>query len=69
MYSLFGTVNELVLVGALVAGLHAAILPQHLRVLVKLLQDKSRSIKDTMAAQNNQHHTKQLGLQKKIQLQ
>ena len=39
---LFGTVYQLVLVGALVAGLNAPILPQDFRVIVKFLKYKKR---------------------------
>lgn len=37
---LFGTVYQLVLVGTLVAGLNAPILPQDFRVIVKFLRKK-----------------------------
>lgn len=37
-YSLLGTVDELVLVGAFIAGTYSFILPQSLGVLVELLQ-------------------------------
>lgn len=36
-YSLLSTVNELVLVGALVTGLYSPVLPQDLGVVIELL--------------------------------
>lgn len=41
-YSLLGTVDELVLVGALVAGTHPLVLPQSLGVLVEFLKVNRR---------------------------
>ena len=37
-YSLLCAVNELVLIGTLVAGLHALVLPERLHVVIELLQ-------------------------------
>jgi hypothetical protein len=38
-YLLLGTVNQLVLIGALVAGTHSLILPQSLGMLIEFLKE------------------------------
>ena len=38
-YLLLGTVNQLVLIGALVAGTHSLVLPQSLGMLIEFLKE------------------------------
>lgn len=38
-YLLLGTVNQLVLVGALIAGTHSLVLPQSLGMLIEFLKE------------------------------
>lgn len=45
-YSLLGAVNQLVLVGALIAGTHSFILPQSLGMLIELLRANTRKARD-----------------------
>ena len=45
-YLLLGTVNQLVLVGAFIAGTHSFILPQSLGMLIEFLKVNTRKFRE-----------------------